>query len=90
MVGRVTSAVGNGSGVLALAYVRREVPADAVLSLGNRLVRRAGVELTASAPRENYGARAQAGIPRRVVDAAMRPARFELATSASAGQRSIP
>ena len=53
VVGRVTSAVGNGSGVLALAYVRREVPADAVLSLGDRLVRRAGVELTASAPAED-------------------------------------
>ena len=53
VVGRVTSAVGNGSGVLALAYVRREVPADAVLSLGNRLVRRAGVELTASAAAED-------------------------------------
>ena len=56
-VGRVTSAVAHGDGVLALAYVRREVPGDAILRLGNR---------------------------------AVRPARFELATSASAGQRSIP
>lgn len=56
-VGRVTSAVADGDRVLALAYVRREVPADAHLRLGHR---------------------------------AVRPARFELATSASAGQRSIP
>jgi tRNA-modifying protein YgfZ len=56
-VGRVTSAVADGDGVLALAYVRREVPADAHLRLEHRGVR---------------------------------PARFELATSASAGQRSIP
>ena len=38
-VGRVTSAVSNGGAVLALAYVRREVPADAALSLGGRVVR---------------------------------------------------
>ncbi len=49
VVGRVTSAVANGGGVLALAYVRREVPADAVLSLGDRVVRPAGGELAASA-----------------------------------------
>jgi aminomethyltransferase len=36
VVGRVTSAVANGDGVLALAYVRREVPDDAVLHLGSR------------------------------------------------------
>ena len=36
-IGRVTSAVANGAGsVLALAYVRREVPAEAVLRLGSR------------------------------------------------------
>ena len=39
-VGRVTSAVADGDGgVLALAYVRREVPADAVLVLGRREAR---------------------------------------------------
>jgi folate-binding protein YgfZ len=39
-VGRVTSAVTDGDGgVLALAYVRREVPADAVLALGRRAAR---------------------------------------------------
>jgi tRNA-modifying protein YgfZ len=36
VVGRVTSAVANGEAVLALAYVRREVPADAPLLLGSR------------------------------------------------------
>ena len=36
VVGRVTSAVADGDGVLALAYVRREVPDDAVLSHGSR------------------------------------------------------
>jgi len=35
-VGRVTSAVAADGGVLALAYVRREVPDDAVLDLGSR------------------------------------------------------
>jgi folate-binding protein YgfZ len=35
-VGRVTSAVGDGDGVLALAYVRREVPEDAELRCGSR------------------------------------------------------
>ena len=53
-VGRVTSAVRDNGRVAALAFVRREVPADAVLSCE------------------------------------VRPARFERATSASAGQRSIP
>ena len=39
-VGRVTSAVPDGDGgVLALAYVRREVPADAVLAVGSRAAR---------------------------------------------------
>jgi tRNA-modifying protein YgfZ len=38
-VGRVTSAVPNGSSVLALAYVRREVPADADLRLVHRMAR---------------------------------------------------
>jgi aminomethyltransferase len=39
-VGRVTSAVVDGDGgVLALAYVRREVPAEAVLALGRRAAR---------------------------------------------------
>jgi folate-binding protein YgfZ len=39
-VGRVTSAVADGNGgVLALAYVRREVPAEAVLALGRRAAR---------------------------------------------------
>jgi tRNA-modifying protein YgfZ len=53
-VGRVTSAVQDTGRVAALAFVRREVPEDAVLSCE------------------------------------VRPARFERATSASAGQRSIP
>lgn len=35
-VGRVTSAVADGGRVLALAYVRREVPDDAVLACGSR------------------------------------------------------
>ena len=35
-VGRVTSAVADGDGVLALAFVRREVPSDATLRLGSR------------------------------------------------------
>ena len=38
-VGRVTSAVRTGDGVLALAYVRAAVPADAVLELGGRAAR---------------------------------------------------
>jgi folate-binding protein YgfZ len=39
-VGRVTSAVTDGDGgVVALAYVRREVPADAGLSVGRRAAR---------------------------------------------------
>ncbi len=47
-VGRVTSAVANGSGgVLALAYVRREVPAEAVLRLGSR----AAAQLHSPSPR---------------------------------------
>lgn len=39
VVGRVTSAVPTPAGVLALAYVRREVDADAELRLGERPVR---------------------------------------------------
>ena len=39
-VGRITSAVADGDGVLALAYVRREVPDDAVLYLTARGRRR--------------------------------------------------
>ncbi len=34
-VGRITSAVRDGDGLLALAYVRREVPDDAVLTTGS-------------------------------------------------------
>ena len=33
-VGRITSAAANGEGAVALAYVRREVPEDAVLETG--------------------------------------------------------
>jgi folate-binding protein YgfZ len=33
-VGRITSAAANGDGAVALAYVRREVPEDAVLETG--------------------------------------------------------
>ena len=55
-VGRITSAARDGGRVVALAYVRREVPEGASLQLA----------------------------------VVVRPARFELATSASAGQRSIP
>jgi folate-binding protein YgfZ len=40
-VGRVTSAIAEGDEVLALAYVRREVPEDAHLRLGHRSVRHA-------------------------------------------------
>lgn len=35
-IGRVTSAARDGDGVVALGYVRAEVPADAVLDLGGR------------------------------------------------------
>ena len=35
-VGRITSAVEDAGGVLALAYVRREIPEDAVLQHGAR------------------------------------------------------
>jgi folate-binding protein YgfZ len=37
-VGRVTSAARDGDGVVALGYVRTEVPRDAVLDLGGRAV----------------------------------------------------
>jgi len=48
VVGRVTSAVaGHDGGVLALAYVRREVPADASLSVGQRAAR----QLQSASPR---------------------------------------
>ncbi len=46
-VGRITSAVADGDGVLALAYVRREVPDDAVLSHGSR----SATQLHSSSPR---------------------------------------
>ena len=46
-VGRITSAVPDGDGVLALAYVRREVPDDAVLSHGSRSV----TQLHSTSPR---------------------------------------
>ncbi|HWH04841.1 MAG TPA: hypothetical protein VNT23_00230 [Gaiellaceae bacterium] len=36
VVGRITSAARDGDGVLALAYVRREVAADAILRTGSR------------------------------------------------------
>ena len=40
VVGRVTSAARDPEhGIVALAYVRREVPADAKLALGTRLAR---------------------------------------------------
>jgi tRNA-modifying protein YgfZ len=39
VVGRVTSAARDGDGVVALGYVRAEVPADAVLDLGGRAAR---------------------------------------------------
>ena len=39
VVGRVTSAARDGHGVVALAYVRAEVPPDAVLDLGGREAR---------------------------------------------------
>ena len=38
VVGRITSAVADGDRVLALAYVRREVPDDAVLLHGSAVV----------------------------------------------------
>ena len=38
VVGRVTSSVGEGESVIGLAYVRAEVPRDAELRLGDRLV----------------------------------------------------
>ena len=47
-VGRVTSAVPDGDAVLALAYVRREVPDDAVLTL--RLRRRDTATLLSPRP----------------------------------------
>jgi len=47
-IGRVTSAVPDGSGgVLALAYVRREVSSDEVLSVGSRAAR----QLHSTSPR---------------------------------------
>ena len=39
VVGRVTSAAGDGDHVVALAYVRVEVPPDATLRVGDRAVR---------------------------------------------------
>jgi folate-binding protein YgfZ len=46
-VGRITSAVADGDGVLALAYVRREVPDDAVLTVGSR----SATQLHSTSPR---------------------------------------
>jgi folate-binding protein YgfZ len=46
-VGRITSAVADGDSVLALAYVRREVPDDAVLSHGSR----SATQLHSTSPR---------------------------------------
>ncbi len=46
-VGRITSAVADGDGVLALGFVRREVPDEAVLSHGSRAV----TQLHSSSPR---------------------------------------
>jgi folate-binding protein YgfZ len=46
-VGRVTSAARDGDGVVALAYVRVEVPRDAVLDLGGR----AATQLDLTSPR---------------------------------------
>ena len=37
VVGRITSSARNGEGVVALGYVRREVPDDAVLRVGPRV-----------------------------------------------------
>ena len=43
VVGRVTSAAPDPErGLVALAYVRREVPPDAELALGSRRVRQLG------------------------------------------------
>src|SRR5262245_1949394 len=42
VVGRVTSAARDGDGVVALAYVRTEVPADAVLDVEGREARQLG------------------------------------------------
>ena len=39
VVGRVTSAAPDGDGIVALGYVRVEVPGEAVLRLGTRSVR---------------------------------------------------
>jgi tRNA-modifying protein YgfZ len=47
VVGRVTSAVAERDGVLALAYVRVEVPADAELRLGDRVA----TQLESASPR---------------------------------------
>ena len=46
-VGRVTSAASDGDGVIALAYVRRQVPADATLELQGR----AATQLDLASPR---------------------------------------
>jgi folate-binding protein YgfZ len=46
-VGRVTSSVRDSGGVLALAYVRREVPEDAALHLGSR----SATQLHSTSPR---------------------------------------
>ena len=47
VVGRITSAVGDAGRVLALAYVRREVPDDAVVLQGSR----AATQLHSPSPR---------------------------------------
>jgi folate-binding protein YgfZ len=47
VVGRITSAVADGDSVLALAYVRREVPDDAVLFHGSR----SATQLHSTSPR---------------------------------------
>jgi folate-binding protein YgfZ len=47
VVGRITSAVATTDGVLALAYVRREVPDDGVLHEGSR----AATQLHSASPR---------------------------------------
>ena len=46
-VGRLTSAVADGGSVLALAYVRREVPSDATLQLASR----SATQLHSTSPR---------------------------------------
>ncbi len=48
VVGRVTSAARDGDRVVALAYVRVEVPRDAVLDLGGRDARQ--LDLTSPRP----------------------------------------